>query len=170
MGKHQYDWWSYTKTGSGFFLCSVQLSCTVMFDSLQPHGLQHARPACASTTPGVCSNSCPLSLWSHPTISSSVVPFSSCLKFFPISRSFLMSQFFSAGGQNIGVSALALILPTNIQDWFPLGLTSLIDWSLQSKEFWRVLSNTTVKKHQFFAAKLSSWSNSHTHPCLLEKP
>ena len=103
MGKHQYDWWSYTKTGSGFFLCSVQFSCTVVSTSLQPHGLQHARPPCASTAPRACSNSCPLSLWSHPTTSSSVVPFSFCFEFFPASGSFLMSQFFTAGGQNIEV-------------------------------------------------------------------
>ena len=147
MGKHQYDWWLYTKSGSGFFLCSVQFSCTVMSNSLQPHGLQHARPPCGSTTPGACSNSCPLSLWSHTTILYSIISFSSCFHFFPASGSFLMSKFFTAGGQNIEVSASALILPTNIQGWFPLGLTGLI--SLQSKEFSRVFYNTTVKKHQF---------------------
>ena len=120
----------------------------VMFNSLQPHGLQHARPPCPSPTPRACSNSCPLSHGCHPTISFSVVPFSSCLLSFPASRSFPMSQFFTTGGQNIGASALASVLPTNTQDWFPLGLTSLM--SLQSKGLSRVFSNVTVQKHQFF--------------------
>ena len=148
MGKHQYDWWSYTKTGSGFFLCSVQFSCTVVSTSLQPHGLQHARPPCASTAPRACSNSCPLSLWSHPTTSSSVVPFSFCFEFFPASGSFLMSQFFTSGDQTIGASASTSVLSMNIQDLFPLGLTGLI--SLQFKKLSRVFSNNTVQKHQFF--------------------
>ena len=102
-----------------------------------------------------CSNSCPLSRWCHPTISSSVIPFSSCLQSFPASRSFQMSQFFTSDGQSIGASALASVLPMNIQDWFPLGLTGLI--SLQSKGLWRLFFNTTVKKHQFFSVHPSLW-------------
>ena len=133
---------------------SVPSSCSVMSDSLRPHGVQHARPPCPSPTPGVYSNSCPLSWWCHPTISSSVIPFSSHLRSFPASGSFQMSQFFTSGGQSIGVSASASVLPVNIQDWFPLGWT---DWiSLQSKGLSRVFSNTTVQKHQFFSAQLSS--------------
>ena len=112
--------------------------------SLQPHGLQHARPPCPSPTPRDYSNSCPLSRWCHPTISSSVVPFSSRLQSFPASGSFLMSQLFTSGGQSIGASAS--VLPMNIQDWFPLGWTAWI--SLQSKGLSRVFSNTTVQKHQ----------------------
>ena len=114
-----------------------------MSDSLWPHGLQRARPPHPSPTPRVYSNSCPLSWWCHPTISSSVVPISSCLQSFPASRSFQMSQFFTSGGQSIGVSASASVLPMNIQDWFPLGLTGWI--SLLSKGLSRVFSNTTVK-------------------------
>ena len=121
-----------------------------MSDSLQTHGLQHARLPCPSPTPRACSNSCPLSWWCHPTISSSVVHFS-CLQSFPASGSFQMSPFFPSGGQSIGVSASALVLPMNIQDWFPLGWTGWI--SLQSKGLSRVF-NTTVQKHQFFGAKL----------------
>ena len=131
----------------------IQFSRSVVSDSLPPHGLQHARPPCPSPTPRVYSNSCPLSRWCHPTISSSVISFSSCLQSFPASRSFPMSQFFTWGGQSTGVSALASVLPMNIQDWFPLGLTGLI--SLQSKGLSRVSSNTTVQKHQFFSAQLS---------------
>ena len=116
-----------------------------MFDSLWPHGLQHTRPPCPSPTPGVYSDSCPLSQWCHTTISSSVIPFSSHLQSFPASGSFPMSQFFTSGGQSIGVSASASVLPMNIQDWFPLGWTCLI--SLQSKGLSRVFSNTTVQKH-----------------------
>ena len=132
---------------------SVQYSLSVVSDSLQPHGLQHARLPCLLPTPGACSNSCSSSQWCHPTISSSVVPFSSCLQSFPASRSFSMSQFFASGGQSIGASASASVLPMNVQDWFPLGLTVLI--SLQSKGLSRVFSNTTVQKHQFFTAQLS---------------
>ena len=128
----------------GFFP-SVQFSCSVVSNSLQPHGLQHARLPCPSPTPGACWNSCPLSQWCHPTISSSVVPFSSCLQFFPVSGSFPMSQFFTSGGQSIRASASASVLPMNIQDWFPLGWTGLI--SLQSMGLSRVFSNTTVQKH-----------------------
>ena len=125
-----------------------------MSDSLRPHGLQHARPPCPSPTPRVYSNSCPLSWWCHPTISSSVVPFSSRLQSFPASGPFQMSQFFASGGQSIGVSASASVLPMNTQDWSPLGWTGWI--SLQSKGLSRVFSNATVQKHQFFGAKLSS--------------
>ena len=132
---------------------SVHFSSSAMSDSLWPHGLQHARPPCLSPTPGVHSNSCPLSRWCHPIISSSVMPFSSHLQSFPASRSFQMSQFFAAGGQSIGVSASASVLTKNIQDWFPLGWTGWI--SLQSKELSRVFSSTTVQKHQFFGAQLS---------------
>ena len=128
--------------------CILQLSRSVISDSLRPHGLQHARPPCPSPAPGVYSNSCPLSWWCHPTISSSV--FSSCLQSFPASGSFPMSQLFASGGQSIGVSASASVLPMSIQDWFPLGFTALI--SLLSKGLSRVFSNNTVQKHQFFGA------------------
>ena len=126
----------------------VQFS-SVVSDSLQPHESQHTRPPCPSPTPGVHSNSCPSSRWCHPAISSSVVPFS-CLQSFPASVSFPMSWLFTSGGQNIGASASASVLPVNIQDWFPLGLTGLI--SLQSKRLSSIFSNTTVQKHQFFAS------------------
>ena len=134
------------------YLCisSVQ---SVVSNSLWPHGLQHARLPCPSPTPGAYSNSCPSHQWCHPTISSSVVPFSSCLQFFPTSGSFQMSQLFASGGQSIGVSASASVLPMNIQDWLLLGLTAWI--SLLSKRLSRVFSNTTVQKHQFFGAQLS---------------
>ena len=122
-----------------------------MSDSLQLHRLQHARLPCPSPSPGVCSNSRPLSLWCHPTISSSVVPFSSCLESFIASGSFLMSQLFTTRGQNIGASAS--VLPMNIQDWFPLESAGLI--SLQSKELSRVFSNTTVLCSAFFTVQLS---------------
>ena len=137
-----------------------------MSDSLQPHGLQHARPPCPSPTPGVYSNSCPSSRWYHPTISSSVIPFSSHLQSLPASGSFPMSWFFASGGQSIRASASASVLPVNIQRWFPLGWTGWI--SLQSKGLSRVFSNTTVQKHQFFGTQLSLWSNSHIHTWLLE--
>ena len=120
-----------------------------MSSSLRPHGLHHTRLPCPSPTPGVHPNSCPSRRWCHPTISSSVVPFSSRLQSFPASRSFPMSQFFTSGGQSIGVSASASVLPMNIQDWFPLGWTGWI--SLLSKRLSRVFSNTTVQKHQFLA-------------------
>ena len=124
------------------FFTSVQFSHSVMSDSLWLHGLQLTRLPCPSPAPGVYSNSCPLSSWCHPTISSSVIPFSSCLQSFPALGSFQMSQFFTSGGQSIGVSASASVLPINIQYWFPLGLTGWI--SLQSKGLWRAFSNTTV--------------------------
>ena len=129
---------------------SVQFSCLV---SLEPHGLQHARPPCPSPMPRVYSNSCPSSRWYHPSISSSVIPFSSHLQSFPASGSFQMSQFFTSDGQSIRVSASASVLPMNIQDWFPLGRTGWI--SLQSKGLSRVFSNTTIQRHKFFSAKLS---------------
>ena len=134
-------------------LSSVQFSCSVISDSLWPHGLQHTTPPCPSPTPGIYSNSCPLSQWCHPTVSSSVVPFSSCLQSFPVSGSFQVSQLFASGGQIIGVSASKSVLPMNIQDWFPLGWTGRI--SLQSKGSSRVFSNTTLQKHQFFGTQLS---------------
>ena len=132
---------------------SVQFSHSVVSDTLHPHGPQHARPPCPSPTPGVYSNSCPLSQWCRPTISSSVIPFFSCLQYFPASESFQMSQLFTSGGQSIGVSASISVLPMNIQDWFPLGWTGWI--SLQSKGLSRVVSNTTAQKHQFFTTQLS---------------
>ena len=133
-------------------------SCSVMSDSLWPHGLQHARLP-SPPSPGACSNSCPLSQWCHPTISFSVIPFSSCPQSFPASGSFQMSQVFASGGQSIGVSASTSVLPMNTQDWSPLGWTGWI--SFQSKGLSRVFSNTTVQKHQFFGTQLSLLSNSH---------
>ena len=144
---------------------SVQFSHSVMSDSLQPHGLQHARLPCPSPTPGAYSNSCPSSQWCHPTISCSVIPFSSCPQSLPASGSFPMNQFFTSA---IGVSASASVLPMNIQDWLPLGLTGCI--SLESKGLSRVFSNTTDQRHQFFGTQLSLESNSHIHIWLLEKP
>ena len=135
-----------------------------MSDSLQPHGLQHARLPCPSPTPGAYSNSCPLSPWCHPTISSSVIPFSSHLQSFPAPGSFPVSQLFMSGSQGIGVSGSASVLLMHIQNWFPLGWTGWI--SLQSKKLSRVFSNTTVQKHQFFGAQLALWSNSHIHTCM----
>ena len=134
-------------------------SRSVMSNSLQPHGLQHADLPCPSPSPRACSNSCPLSQWCHPTISSSAVPFSSCFQSFPASGFFLMSWLFSSGGQIIGAWISASVLLMIIHDWFPLELTDLI--SLQSKGLPRVFSNITVQKHQFFSAQLSFWSNSH---------
>ena len=149
-------------------LSSVQFSHSVMSDSLQPHELQHTRPSCPSTTPRVHPNSCPSSRWCHPAISSSVVPFSSCPQSLPASESLPMSQLFAWGGQSIGVSALASVQPKNTLDWSPL---EWIGWiSLQSKGFSRAFYNTTVQKHQFLGAQLSSQSNFHIHTWLLEKP
>ena len=143
--------WLYDHSGCLF----NQFNHSVMSECLWHHGLQHTKLPCPSSTPRACSNPCLQNQWfyGHPTISSSVVPFSSCLQSFPASGSFLMSQFFTSGGQSIGVSASASVLPMNIQDWFLLGLTVLI--SLQSKGLSRVFSNTTVQKHQFFSAQLS---------------
>ena len=132
---------------------SVQLSHSVMSNSLQPHGLQHTRLPCPSSTPGACSNSCLLSQWWHPTILSSVIPFSFCSQFFPASGSFPVSWFFVSGNQSIGASASASVLPKTIRDWFPLGLTGWI--SLQSKRLSRIFSITTVQKQQFFGSQLS---------------
>ena len=132
------------------YISSVQFSRSVMSDSLRPHEPQGARLPCPSPAPRVYTNSCPLSWWCHPTISSSVIPFSFCLQSFPASGSFQIRQFFASGGQSIGVSASASVLSMNIQDWSPLGWTGWI--SLQSKELSRVFSNTTVQKHQFFCA------------------
>ena len=142
--------WQNPKAG---LLSSVQFSCSVVPDSLGPHGLQHARYPCPSPSPGVYSKSCPLSWWCNPTISPSVIPFSSRLQSFPTSGSFQMSQYFKSGGQSIGVSPSASVLPMNIQDWSQLELT---DWiSLQSKGLSRIFSNTTVQNHQFSIAQLS---------------
>ena len=138
-------------------------SCSQLFATPWTAGLP-----CPSSTPGACSNSCPLSQWYHPTISSSVIPFSFCPQSFPASRSFPMNRLFTSGGQSIGASASASVLPVNIQDWFPLGLTGLI--SLLSKELSRVFSSTTMQKHQFFGVHPSLWSNSHIYKRLLEKP
>ena len=132
---------------------SVQFSHSVVSNSLWPHGLQHPRPPCPSPTPGFHPNPCPLSWWCHPTISSSVVLFSSCPQSLPASGSFQMSQLFASGGQSIGVSASTSVLPMNTQDWSPLGWTGWI--SLQSKGLSKVFSNTTTQKHQFFGAQLS---------------
>ena len=140
----------------------IQFSRSVVSDSLWPHGPQHARPPCPSPTPEVYPHSCPLSWWCHWTISSSVLPFTSCPQSFPASRSFQMSQLFTSGGQNIGVSALTSVLLMNTQDWSPLGWTVWI--SLQFKGLSRVFSNTTVQKHQFFGASfLHSPTLTSTH-------
>ena len=132
-----------------------------MSDSLRAHESQHARPPCPSPTPGVYPNSCASSQWCHLAMSSSFVPFSSCPQSLPASGYFPMSQLFAWGGQSIGVSASASVLPLSPQDWSPLGWTGWI--SLQSKGLSRVFSNTTVQKHQFFSTQLSSQSNSHIH-------
>ena len=146
---------------------SAQFSHSVVSDSLRPHESQHARPPCPSPTPGVHSDSCPSSPWCHPAISSSVVPFSSCPQSPSASESFPMHQLFAWGGQSTGVLALASFLPKNTQDWSPLEWSGWI--SLKSKGLSRVFSNTTVQKHQFFSAQLSSQSNSHIHTWPLEK-
>ena len=153
---------------SAICISSVQLSCSVVSNSLRPHGQQHARPPCPSPTPRFYWNSCPLSQWCHPTILSSVIPFYSCLQSFPAVGSFQISPFFTSSGQSIGVSALASVLPVNIQDSFPLGWAGWI--CLLSKGLSRVFSNTRVQKHQFFGTQLSLASNSHIHTRLLEKP
>ena len=140
-------------------------SHSVVSYSLWPLGLQHSRP---SPSPGVCSNSCPSSQWCHPTVSSSVVPFSSCLQSFPTSESFPMSWPYTSGGQSIRASASVLVLPMNIQDWFLLGLTGLI--FLLSKGLSRVFSSTTVQRHQFSSIQPFLLSSSHIHTWLMEKP
>ena len=149
-------------------LSSVQFSRSVVSDSLWPNESQHARPPCPSPTPGVHADSHPSSPWCHPTISSSVVPFSSCPQSLPASESFPMSQLFAWGGQRTGVSAFTSFLPKKSQGWSPSEWTSWI--SLQSKGLSRVFSNTTVQKHQFFGAQLSSQSKSHIHTWPQEKP
>ena len=138
---------------------SVRFSHSVVSDPLQPHGLQHARPPCASPSPGARSNSCPLSQWCHPTVSSSVIPCPSCPQSFPASGSCPMTQHFASGGQSIGVSASASVLPMNTQDWFPLGWTGWI--SSLPRGLSRVFSNPTVGRHQFFGTQPSLWSSSH---------
>ena len=135
------------------WLSSIQFSCSVVSDSMRPYEPQHARPPCPSPTAGVYPNPCPWSQWCHPTISSSVIPFSSCPQSFPASGSFQMSQLLASGGRSIGVSASTSVLPLNTQDWSPLGWTGWI--SLQSEGLSRVFSNTTVKKHQFSGTRLS---------------
>ena len=160
--KKQKYWWRYVCISR-----SVQFSRSVVSDPLQPHESQHARPLCPSPAPRIHSNSRPSSRWCHPAISSSFVPFSFCPQSLPASESFPISQLFAWGGQSIGVSALASVLPMNTQDWSLLKWTGWI--SLQPKGLSRVFSNTTVQKHQFFGAQLSSQSNSHIHTWPLEK-
>ena len=150
LQSHRHDW---ATESTHALQLSDHFSRSVMAYSLRPHGLQHIRLPCPSPAPRTCSNSCPSSWWCHPTISSSVVPFFSCLQSFTASGSFPRSQFFASGGQSIGVSASTSVVPMNIQDWFPLGLTGWI--SLQSKELSRVFSSTIVQKHQFLGAQLS---------------
>ena len=146
------NWWDTDTQRITTYWSSVQFSHSVVSDSLQPHEPQHARPSCPSPTPRVYWNSCPLSRWCHPTISSSVIPFSSRPQSFPASRSLPVSQLFAWGGQSTGVSSLASVFPVNIQDWFSLGLSGLI--FLQSKGLSRIFSNT-FQKHQFFGAQIS---------------
>ena len=148
------------------YFLSVQFSHSVVSDSLQPHGLQHIRLPCPSPTPRACSNSCPLSWWCHPTISSSVIPFSPCPQSFPASEAFPMSQLFTSDGQSIGALASSSVLPMNTQGWFPLGLTGLIS----------ALQGTLKSLHQHHSSKASIlwystfiWSNSHIHTWLREK-
>ena len=145
------------------YIKMLQLSCSVVSNSLRPHESQHDRPPCPSPTPWVNTNSCLLSWWCHPAISSSIVLFSSCPQSLPASESFPMSQLFAWCGQSIGVSASASVPPMNTQDWPPLGWTGWI--SLQSKGLSRVFSNTTVQKHQFFSTQLSSQANSQKACC-----
>ena len=156
----------WVQTGVGSILntleTSVKFSCSVRYNTLWPHELQHARVPCPSPTPRACSNSCPLSQWCHPTISSSVIPFSSCPQSFPASGSFQMSQLFTSGGRSIRVSASTSVLPMNIQDWFPLGLTGLI--SLLSKD------SQESSPTPGFSTHLSLYINSNIHVWLLEKP
>ena len=147
---------------------SVQFSRSVVSDSLRPNELQHTRPPCPSPSPGVHSNSHPSIQWCHPTILSSVVPFSSCLQSFPASESFPMSQLFAWGARSTGASASASVIPANLQNWFPLGWTGWI--SLLSKGLSRVFSSTTIQRHQFISTQRYLWSNSHIRTWLLEKP
>ena len=149
-----------------FYLSSVQFTHSVVSDFLQPHGLQYARLPCPSPTPKVCSDSCPLSRWCHPTISSSVIPFSSCLQSFPASGSFLVSQFFATGGQSFGVSASTSVLPMNIQDWFPLGLTDLLAFQGTLRS---LLQHYSSKASVLWCSAFL-YSNSHIHTWPQEKP
>ena len=159
--KDKNEWTFWIEKKIFFLFSSVQFSCSVVSDSLWPHESQHARPPCPSPTPRVHSDSCPSSQWCHPAISSSVVPFSSCPQSLPASESFPMSQLFTEGGQSTGVSTLASFQPKKSQGW---PLSEWTGWtSLQSKGLSRVLSNTTVQKHQFFGAQPSSQSSSHIH-------
>ena len=158
--------WSTLANNIALDIQSVQFSHSVVSDSLRPHEPQHPRPSCPSPTPGVYPNSCPLSWWCHPTISSSVFPSSPAFSLFQ--NQGLSKWVSSSGGQSIEVSASTSVLPMNTQDWSPLGWTGWI--SLQSKGLSRVFSNTTVQKHQFFSAQFSSQSNSHMHTWPLEKP
>ena len=159
-----------TLLGSSFheMFPSLQFSSSVMSHSLCPHVVQHDRLPCPSPTPGTCWNSCALSQWCYPTIWSSIIPFSSWFQFFPASGSFLISQFFAPSGESTEVSASAIVLAIDTQDWFPLGLTDFI--FLLSKGLSRIFSNTTVQKHQFFSAQLSLYSNSHILTWPMEKP
>ena len=146
-------YWFFSFPSTHYFPLVAVVQCSARYVFLWSHGLQHARLPCPSPSPGVCTNSSPLSQWCHPINSSSVIPLSSCPQSFPASGSFSVSQLFSSGGQNIGVSASTSVLPMNTQDWSPLGWTGWI--SSQSKGLSRVFSNTTVQKHQFFGAQLS---------------
>ena len=163
-GSSGWEWGTLcSRESGGTGLLLLLFSCSVVSDSLWLHGLQHARLSCPSWSPGVCSDSCPLSLWCHPTISSSVTPFSSCLQSFPASGSFPMSWLFTSGSQSVGALAAASVLPMNTQGWFPLGLTGLI--SLLSKWLLIVSSSTTIRKHQFFGAQ--PFFILHSSHCLL---
>ena len=160
-------YWFFSFPSTHYFPLVAVVQCSARYVFLWSHGLQHARLPCPSPSPGVCTNSSPLSQWCHPIISFSVIPFSG-LRSFPAPGSFPISQFFSSGGQSIGVSASVSVLTMNIQEWFPLGWTGWI--SLQSKGLSRIFSNTTVQKHQFFGARPSLWCNSHIHTWSMEKP
>ena len=149
------------------FLIMLLFSCSVVSDSLWPHGLQHTRLPCLPLSPSVCSNSCPLSRWCYPTVRFFVLPFPSCLQSFSASGSFPMSRLFASGGQSIAASASASVFPMNIQRWFPLWLTSFIS---RSKGLLRIFLSTTIQKHQFFGPQPSLWSHSHIRTWLLEKP
>ena len=152
---------------NSFTLSRDPCCCCSVAKTMRPHGLQRARLPCPSLPPGVCSNSCPLNKWCHPTTRASVIPFSSGPQSFPASRSFPASQLFTPGGQSIGAPALVSVLPINIQGWFLLGFVGLI--SLLSRRLSRVFSNTTIWKHQFFGTQPSLWSKSHLCTWLLEK-
>ena len=155
--------WAHSKLP--FWMASVQFRSSVVSDSLQPQRLQHTRPPCPSLTPVAYSNSCSLSLWWHPTISSSVIPFSSRPLSFPASESFQMSQLFASGGQSIGVSASASVLPMKTQDWFPLGWTGWIP--LQSKELSRIFSNTSVQKRSSILQRSAFFIVQLSHPYMI---